>query len=355
MAGAGTGQMTCAQPGCQVAVSGKCLEGHVPSESCPHFGGEASADSNSISSADSIEFVDLPSGEALTSEQAAEVARDELTKVVVVAGPVDSGKTTILTSLFELFLEAPVSNFEFRGSRTLVGFERRCHDGRAQSGRSVAQTPHTSRREGVVFLHLGLSSGESGLRQQSSLLITDISGELFKQIRDSSESARGLMCLKRADHLCLALDGEKLVDAATRQVARNDCRSTLRSIVEAKVLPAACTIDVAITKWDVVVSAMQQDEALNLFIEETRALLSRTAVEQGSVRFFEVAARPTSKALPFAHGVPTLLRAWVRDDVVLTHSPLPVIRHAQEREMARFAGVTTIKQSLETRDVARTV
>src|SRR5438128_1500416 len=132
----------CPRDGCQVASTEKCLEGFEPPNTCPYLSTVASVVGEQASSENSA-FVDLPNGEALTESQANEVTRQGLTRVIIVAGPSGSGKTTILTSLFEAFLEAPFGNFLFAGSRTLVGFERRCHDARETSGRSFAHTVHT--------------------------------------------------------------------------------------------------------------------------------------------------------------------------------------------------------------------
>jgi hypothetical protein len=259
------------------------------------------------------ELISFPSGEALTEAQAGEVTREDQTRVIVIAGPLNSGKTTILTSLIEAFQEAPFAGFMFRGSRTLVGFERRCHLGREESGLEEANTTHTSIREGIMFLHLALGWKDDENFRHSSLLLSDISGELFRRVRDSNRAAEELSSLRRADCLCMIIDGERIIDRETRQIARNDTRSILRSIVEADMLSPSCSIEVAFTKWDVVVETMGTADwpTVQAFVEETKAVL--VAAAQGrNLNFHEVAARPTRKAaVPFAHGLPTLLRSWM--------------------------------------------
>src|SRR5437660_1243890 len=108
----------CAREGCDIATTGKCLEGFDPANTCPYLSLEAGEPGSS--STDMAAFVDLPTGEALTEAQATDVTREGLTRVVIIAGPTASGKTTILTTLFESFLEAPFANYLFAGSRTLV-------------------------------------------------------------------------------------------------------------------------------------------------------------------------------------------------------------------------------------------
>src|SRR4051794_26972191 len=106
----------CARDGCDVAATGKCLEGFEPPSTCPYLSVEPGPPGEATASEASA-FVDLPTGEALTEAQSAEITRQGITRVVIIAGPTGSGKTTILTSLYESFLEAPFGNFFFGGSR----------------------------------------------------------------------------------------------------------------------------------------------------------------------------------------------------------------------------------------------
>ena len=327
--------MGCSRPDCPVRTAGKCLEGFEPLETCPYYlpGGQEVAEVRTSSP----EFIDLPSGEALTPQQAGEVTRNDLSKVIIIAGPYGSGKTTILTALYEAFLDAPFANFLFRGSKTLIGFERRAHLGREESTQTTSETAHTSVREGVVFLHLDIAVGDPGTTEHKHMLLSDISGELFKRLRDSSDAVTQLEALKRTDHLCLVIDGGKIADRGLRHVARNDSRSILRSILEAGVISKQTVVDVAFTKWDLIVQSQSKSGTHELkdFIADTRTALNELASDY-EVRFHEVAARPTSELVPFAHGLPTLLRSWFTPisghplgrQLTLTNDP--------SREIARF-------------------
>ena len=304
-------ERSCPQSDCLLGTSGKCLEGFDPPEKCPYLLSETK--NNTEQTAVDEDTVDLPSGEALTARQASDIARSGPTKVIIIAGPYGSGKTTILTSLYEAFQEVPFANYTFRGSRTLVGFERRSHLGRKESGQEFADTPHTSAGEGVRFLHFSLAFRNKLGMDFANLLLSDISGELFKRLRDASDSVHELTALDRANHLCVVIDGQKIVDPETRYVARNDSRSILRSILESSRLARDCAIEIAITKWDLVVEAIQRESATDLktFIDDTLRALRSVAIGY-EVRVHEVAARPPVVArVPFAHGLPTLLRSWM--------------------------------------------
>src|SRR5687767_14635843 len=109
--------------------------------------------------ADSEKAVDLrlllPDGEALTAQRATAITAAAPTRVVILAGAEDSGKTTLLTSLYEKFLQGRFADHLFAGSATLPAYEQRCHRARIQSG---AVDPDTERTKGldVRLLHLKL-------------------------------------------------------------------------------------------------------------------------------------------------------------------------------------------------------
>ena len=58
----------------------------------------------------------INSGEALNSNDIYRIAAKESTRMIVLVGPVASGKTTMETSLYQLFQNSPVNDFCFAGS-----------------------------------------------------------------------------------------------------------------------------------------------------------------------------------------------------------------------------------------------
>lgn len=327
---------SCTRTGCQIVSTGKCLEGFEPPNTCPYVLSSV-APGSAAESSEQKAFIDLPSGEALTESQATDVTREGVTQVIVLAGPLDSGKTTILTSLYEAFLEAPFGNFRFAGSCTLVGFERRCHDARIISERKIPHTARTPVSDVVEFLHLRLAPASPSLLGPQNLLLSDISGERFRSLRDSVDAVKNMKMLRRTDHFCIVLDGDKLADPSQRHAVRNDARMLLRSIVEANALSPKCKIEVIFSKWDLVVARSDQ-ESLMSFISETKSALESTATSFAKIQFYEVAARPENTKLPFAHGLPTLLRSWLEEPIIPERAKLymPLVKDHQ-REISRFA------------------
>jgi hypothetical protein len=340
----------CTQEGCQIASTGKCLEGFEPSSTCPYLP-DTGAQSPATQQAEQGDYISLPSGEALSEVNASEVTRADTTVVVVLAGPHDSGKTTILTSIFESFLEAPFANYLFSGSSTLTGFERRCHDAREASGRSLPHTVHTPVSDVVDFLHLRLRSASSSPAGRQSILFSDISGERFRVLRDSSEAVKAMKPLRRANHLSVALDGSKLADPMLRQTARNDARSLLRSISEARILSSDCRLEVIFTKWDLVLVSPDQ-EKIKEFVNDTCSMLSNFRDTFSAISFHHVAARPETKSLPFAHGVANLLRDWLSQPNILPRALYLTKPENNPREFSRFANtVLTQASAKDTGDV----
>ena len=325
----------CMQEGCQSAATGKCLEGFDPVGTCPYLPHTAATTSDDTASSQTA-FVGLPSGEALSEIEASEVTGEAPTRVVILAGPADSGKTTVVTSLFESFLEAPFANFLFAGSNTLVGFERRCHEARVASGRCEPHTSHTPVSDTVEFLHLRVISAGVERGSPVNVLLADISGERFRSLRDSVDAVRAMKVLRRADFFTLVLDGGRLCDINQRFSVRNDARLLLRSIVEADVLSPTCRIDLVVAKWDLIVTNDQSAE-IKSFVADTTRSLEAFIQQSGGIRVQEIAARPQSKRLPFAHGLATLFASWFgsSDAAGRRGINLPVIG-TRDREIDRF-------------------
>lgn len=253
------------------------------------------------------EFVALPQGEALgTSEVRQVTARDDTT-VVLMAGAIASGKTTILVSLYELFNAGSVGGLIFGGSATLAGFERICHPGRAASGRSIPETVRTTRARGASFLHLRVVD-ETPVARTTSLLISDVTGEAFTEARDVAEPTIVSESIwRRADVVCVVLDGQQMSIATRRQVVRSDARTLLRAARESKRISSNCRLMLVTTKWDTVVS-----EDTEAFVTETEALLTKLfGCDFGAVTVHRIAARPTLGSAVYAHGVPGLLTDWL--------------------------------------------
>jgi len=326
---------SCRRDGCDFATSGVCLDGFDPLENCPNLSESPSVSLEPEEDSDHGEQnVQLPEGEALSLIDAQTLMRAERTGVVVVGGWTGSGKTTLLTSIYESFLDAPFAGQLFAGSLTLPGFEKACHDGRMASEGESAATQRTNPRLGIRFYHLNLVAQLGGERCQ--LLIADMSGELLREACNSSEDANKLRVIKRADRFVLLLDGEKVMNVSNRQLAFNDARLILRSLLEEKLIGSWTRVDVVFSKWDVIQRG--DDTTRDFIVMIQHEILSRFEGRVARLKFFSVAARPETTESPFAFGVADLFREWIdRDPPVCRPPRVSRIDIKCDREFARFA------------------
>jgi hypothetical protein len=335
----------CTQSGCTIAADGQCLEGLTVDE-CPyHQWLDGPDETDDVDVADGElpttppPAVSFDAGRYLDPAGARELMRQTFAQVIVLAGEVRCGKTTILASLMDAFHKGPYAGLLFAGSRTLPGFDQICHHARLGSGRTEPFTPRTSRSEELRFLHLDLVQ-EQNLASRHSLLFSDISGEAFEAARESVDEARALMQLQRADHLLVLVDGRKLLSPGERQSARRHPMSLLRNLLSGGVIGRTSYIDVAVSKWDYI-DATDPDSparrAVDLIREE---VATRVAPHVGRARVVTVAARPQrNSGVEPRHGVSDLLRSWVYDAPRLQgRTPQLIARAGSGRQYTQFHG-----------------
>jgi len=254
------------------------------------------------------DLINLPTGKELDDLEAANLQAARSVRLVVVAGPVGSGKTTLIASLYELFQWNRVSDYSFGGSRTLPAFERRCYLSRIASERAAADTERTTYGE-VRYLHLQIWK-EDFTRGPLDLLFTDITGESFESARNSIAECERLEFLRQADHFLLLLDSEKLVRKEKRWQVAHEGMMLLRSCLDSKMLSGTSLVNVVFAKFDYLHAAWNEEN--DRFLEKVMDEFQKEFGSRvGRLTFSQVAARPTeSPKLNFGHGLPELLKDW---------------------------------------------
>lgn len=250
------------------------------------------------------DVIELGSGEAMDARQTVAVTGSRRSVVIVLAGPQESGKTTLAATIYEQFHRGPFSGLLFAGSETLVGWERRCHLARLESGGTVPDTERTSRGEPMRFLHLALRGAEpSG--QKTDILLGDVTGETYTRAMDHEEEARSLVLLRRADWTVVLVDGQRLC-GPDRHVVVEQTATLLRSCLEAEVLESRSRVSVAFSKWDLVTQHPAHEVGEATADHAESELRRRFQGLLGELRFVRTSAR--GRAL---QGLETLLHAWV--------------------------------------------
>lgn len=314
----------CKQKGCKAGSGGACLEGFTDLAACPYFISESArsepgstdvegqpVDDISEDQTNTPEMVSLPGVDEFTFETASLVTCAALTRLIVIAGEADSGKTTLLASLSDSFQKGSLAGYLFNESRTLIGFEKRCHKARLASGGIRPDTDRTPPSEEHKLLHLSVQGIESGRTQD--LLFTDISGETFRLAKDYIEDCQKLKLLWRADRFVLLIDGEKLASPTRREEAYQGGALILRRCLETQMLDDQSFVDVLFTKYDLIQSAENIAQTKEFLLRIESRLRERYENKVKRLRFFKVAARPEDPDFSGQNQLDKAFSSWVED------------------------------------------
>jgi hypothetical protein len=284
------------------------------------------------------EFIDLPEGKELSETAAMSLANARPVQWIVLAGPIDSGKTTLLTSLYELFQWRLVEDFAFAGSNTLPGFEERCYLSRRASGNTVPQTQRTLYKgPDPAYLHLRVRHTK-GLRPFRDFVFTDVSGEMFEHARDSTTECKDMTFIKRANHLLYFLDSAKAVRTDTRWAILEDAKALLRSFVDCEMISPYCTVNVIWSRFDYFASHQADGRHEAYRADAEKELLDTLGGKLPKLIFGRIAARPLeAPALGLAYGVPALMKQWATAPLEQTASGLFPASYSGTRESELFA------------------
>ncbi|MCR1795579.1 hypothetical protein [Leptospira sp. id769339] len=316
-------QRKCNKLDCTVAESGTCIDGHIPLEACPSYGKYPSADSGNAERIESIEndsgelnsedlFIPLYHGELLNSSDVEEFLRSKPALFISIIGDKGSGKTTLITSIYEKFRKGHFSNFYFSGSRTLIGFEKSVHFSRIESRLGKVDTKRTSFAEGLKYFHLSICS-LNNINERNEFLFSDRAGEAYKNSRGNTELIKDLTEIPRADRILLLLDGARIADFSERSDAMQSTRQMLRALVDNDAIGKNSIVQVVTTKIDILQNLEEYEEIGNLIEEYKEKLKNDFQNRVAELSFWEIAARDPSKKLDLLHGVDKLLLDWISD------------------------------------------
>lgn len=343
MADEDEGKVTCANPDCRVAEDGKCVEG-FEIKACPHYGHPAVVDSTTDMETDKPTAsgrVGLPGADTLTPEQAAGLLRAGPTRIVAIIGPSDSGKTSLIASLFDLFQEGPVAGFEFARSQSFHAFERACHDARSASRRGVPHINRTPRGE-VRFYHLQV--GNDGSNDGINLVLGDRAGEEYRAAADDASVAKALPEVCRADTLTLLVDGERLLNAGMRHNVRSEITMIVQAFVDGGAITKGQRLALVLTKFDLVQNSSDRLRAEADFDSLLVNLKRFFGNNFSSLEAFRIAASPKIEAVRRGSGVGELMAYWMHPA-----EPLPTSMDARPDFVRTFGRVRPVdEQEMET-------
>ena len=254
----------------------------------------------------------INSGEALNSSDIYRIAAKESTRMIVLVGPVASGKTTMETSLYQLFQNSPVNDFCFAGSYSLQGFEQRAFYTRIKSKGNEPTTQRTSLEDNQAFLHIRLWNRNNNVI--SNLILADISGEAFtNHIGQVDEAKISFPFIERADYVVGIIDGEKFCNKKTRNSIVSEMIEMIRTFWDAELITDGCVLQIVFSKFDI----FSKVENHNLILEKIKQqIVARLSELFMDIEYYNVAAMPsTIDEFSVGYGLEDLLQGWVRKHV----------------------------------------
>jgi hypothetical protein len=310
----------CNEEGCPVLTNGKCINNFTDLKKCPHYSDEdddrddgndsGSEGSNNGDSRRKPEDITAHLGKSLGFADINKIAFDSYTRLVILAGMHDVGKTTALLSLMHLFESGEgIGGFIFAGSQTLVDFEQKAWPSKVDSGNdeaTTARTPHTEYSE-LKFLHLNLAE-KANSSSKRDILFTDISGELFLNLRDTKKDAQDFLIGKRADHFALFLDSGALSSPQMKMSARNSGLTILKSLAENGTLTGLTRLQIVYSRCDLFPDP--QEQLQREFVDKLTAEIRRLYGESFDISVHEIASRPSRDGVEFGHGLEDLFKVW---------------------------------------------
>jgi hypothetical protein len=321
------GSITCPNPDCRVAETGKCVEGFEIGL-CPHQkAADVKAKTPNIEVSDDANIAqksqtDIPviRGIILNIDEATDVLCSGPSRVVTLIGPKESGKTTLSLSLYEAFQHESFGRWSFAGSLTLPAFEERCHLSRVECGMTIPDTLRTSISDGLGFLHLAVHSIETG---RIELLISDQSGETYTMAADHKEDCDNLYEVSRADLVLCLVDGKKLA-GDERHGVKHDTTILATALFEGGALSKSQCVGIVLTKYDLVLSSGVTEQAEKDFDDLAANFRRKFGSKIAKIKSFKVAARSENDQLEQRYGILDILEECLRPQYPVDYVFKPV-------------------------------
>ena len=250
-------------------------------------------------------------GRALTLDDLYPITAQEFSRFFAIIGDTGSGKTTLITSIYHLFLDGKAPTpFLFAGSETLLALEDRAFYLRVASYRSDANMERTQRGVEESILHLRLRNRET--KQMLNLLFSDLQGEDFDDVTADVDAAKETFSslFTAARYIVVLLDGEKLLTGPSRFSATQKAAHLLRTLRDAGLLSERSRILLTISKFDLI--RAKNDSSLIKKIDRIPDIIvSQIPDLAGCLGFFHLAAMPTvaTAEVPVGYNVSELLNA----------------------------------------------
>ena len=303
---------------CTIAKDGRCLEGQK--DGCPNLLPEDASENVESASSPAVETTVvtpqpytamemLYSGRPLEIVEARDLSMRARATVVALAGMIESGKTSLLARLHQQFQAGPVAGYDFAGSRTLPHFEELNWKATIESGSGKPMMDHTSLTYNNSLLHIAVR--EVGNAAESiDVLLNDISGDTFPEAITNESVCETLLCLRRADHVAVLVDGAALADRGRRHDHCAKAKNFVQRVLQTGQIGKQTVLHLVITKRDELLKEGHEESleaATRLEGEFTSKFTSRVA----KLYTWRLAAQPHDRSMPTYEIIADLFGTWV--------------------------------------------
>lgn len=315
------------------------MENQLPT--CPNLVPDDSHDEEQVSEPLANEdeqpaptFEEIYSGKKVTAEEADTLLQSK-PFVVILGGMVESGKTTLLARIFEMFQAGPVAGHRFMTSKTPIDFEKLSWHATMECGASHPSTEHTYRSENNLFLHMRVRHSKASAAPLD-LLLGDIPGEIFPEAVAEEKACLELHALCRANHLVLFLDSGVLCNASKRHDHCGKIVSFVNRALQTGQVGQHTVVHVVISKCDLLPQEPTDDN--QVFVTQFEQTFRAKFVPRvGGLHFWRLAARPVPPFQPTISQIQEIFRVWITRNTPHGETfKVPPIRSKFSRDFCRF-------------------
>lgn len=260
-------------------------------------------------------ILDVYSGLEVPLSRSYPISSTRQTKLVLILGPVGAGKTTLISRIFDQFHDGSIGDWKFAGSETIVGYESILRLYRSQDVNIIPAVDRTAIKLDPDLFHLNLKKNAEEIK---AALLANLSGELFNNLIQANDTIEDMGYFQRAAHICIVLDGSKLINKAGRSSELRNAHLFLERLAKAKHISNAAVISIVIAKADIFRSAKADG-----FVAETISKIKEEIIsplQKDGINIVGTPLQVISEPFDKSEGYKEVLDAWMSDFVPPTVS-----------------------------------
>ncbi|USD41244.1 50S ribosome-binding GTPase [Vibrio sp. SCSIO 43135] len=258
--------MKCTNPNCNYDVDGYCIDG-LPLEDCPSFNegldlelispeGVDSSEGDFVEPSDPDNKIPFWGQKPLSEGAASSTMKAFPSKVISFVGPVGVGKTTLISSMYDVFNRRNQLNVRFGHSHSIYAFEKLCHHARVTSNSSEVSTPRTTSADGVTFYNLSILDSSDN---RHNVYLADRSGESYSEMLNDVGLVKQYSELSRSDLICILIDSSTLGDKAKRHRYKRQTINLIKALISQLQAFEKNNFVLLLTKYDLVEGTVSEE------------------------------------------------------------------------------------------------